>query len=118
MDGAEVNATDAIEPCLETVIDDGEALPGAERIADHQGNPEFAGWVWALLPIDLSMPSDKAERVNVRLPASVMRRIDASAKAVAETRSGFIIRRVLAWCRRDAHETPMLPRPKAGKIPL
>jgi hypothetical protein len=100
------------------VIDDGGALPGAERIADHQGNPEFAGWVWALLPIDLSMPSDKAERVNVRLPASVMRRVDASAKAVAETRSGFIIRRVLAWCRRAAHETPMLPRPKAGKIPL
>ena len=57
------NAREAIELWLETVIDDGRALPGPGRIADHQGNPDFAGWVWAPVPIGLAMLSDKAERV-------------------------------------------------------
>jgi hypothetical protein len=42
------------------------------------------------------MLSDKAEQVNITLPASVLRRIDASAKAAGEARSGFIVRKVLA----------------------
>jgi hypothetical protein len=90
------NATDAIEPRLETVIDDGGALPGPGRIAGHLGNPDFAGWVWAPVPIDPAMLSDTAEQVNITLPASVLRRIDASAKAAGEARSGFIVRKVLA----------------------
>ena len=90
------NAREAIELWLETVIDDGGALPGPGRIADHQGNPDFAGWVWAPVPIDLAMLSDKAERVNITLPASVLRRIDASAKAAGEARSGLSVRKVLA----------------------
>ena len=49
------------------------------------------------MAIDLEMLSEKAERVNVRLSASALRRIDASAKAAGETRSSFIVRRVLAW---------------------
>lgn len=90
------NATDAIEPRLETVIDDGGALPGPGRIADHQGNPDFAGWVWAPVPIDPAMLSDTAEQVNITLPASVLRRIDASAKAAGEARSGLSVRKALA----------------------
>ena len=91
------NPREAIELWRKTVIDDGGALPGPGRIADHQGNPEFAGWVWALMPIDLAMLSNMAERVNVTPVAIVLRRIDASAKAAGETRSGFIVRRGLAW---------------------
>jgi metal-responsive CopG/Arc/MetJ family transcriptional regulator len=34
--------------------------------------------------------SDKAERVNISLPARVLRRIDAAAKAANESRSGYI----------------------------
>jgi predicted RNase H-like HicB family nuclease len=37
------NAREAIELWLETVIDDGGALPGPGRIAGHQGNPDVAG---------------------------------------------------------------------------
>ncbi len=52
--------------------------------------PEFAGWVWAVASVDLATLSDKAERVNITLPARVLRRIDAAAKAAGESRSGFI----------------------------
>ena len=90
LDEAVDNAKEAIELWLETVIDDGGALPEPRSITEHQANPEFAGWVWAVVSIDLAALSDKAERINITLPARVLRRIDAAAKAAGESRSGFI----------------------------
>lgn len=95
IDEAIDNAQEAIELWLETVIDEGGALPEPKTIGEHQANPEYAGWVWAIVTIDLSQLSDKVERVNITLPARVLRRIDADAKAAGESRSGFIAHRVL-----------------------
>jgi len=96
LDEAVDNAKEAIELWLETVIDDGGSVPQPRSIAEHQANPEFAGWVWAVVPVDLATLSDKVERVNITLPSRVLRRIDAAAKAAGESRSGFIARRSLA----------------------
>ena len=96
LDEAVDNAKEAIDFWLETVIDDGGAVPAPKSIAEHQANPEFAGWIWAVVPVDLAALSDKAERVNITLPARVLRRIDSEAKASGETRSGFIARKALA----------------------
>ncbi len=96
LDEAVDNAREAIEFWLETVIDDGEAVPAPKTISEHQANPEFAGWIWAVVSVDLAALSDKVERVNITLPATVLRRIDAEAKASGETRSGFIARKALA----------------------
>lgn len=90
MDEAIDNAKEAIELWLETVIDDGGAVPEPRTIGEHQANPELSGWVWAVVTVDLAELSDKAERVNITLPARVLRRIDAAAKAAGESRSGFI----------------------------
>jgi len=90
LDEAIDNAREAIELWLETVIDDGGVVPEARPIAEHQAMPEFAGWIWAVVSVDLASLSDKAERVNITLPARVLRRIDAAAKAAGESRSGFI----------------------------
>jgi|ERR1035437_3627079 predicted RNase H-like HicB family nuclease len=96
LDEAIDNASEAIELWLETVIDDGGAIPAPRSIAEHQRNPEFSGWVWALVNVDLAQLSDKVERVNITLPARVLRRIDAAAKEAGESRSGFIARRIMA----------------------
>lgn len=96
LDEAIDNAREAIELWLETVIDDGGAIPAPRPIAAHQVNPEFAGWIWAVVPIDLAELSDKALRVNITLPARVLRRIDAAARGAGESRSAYIARRVLS----------------------
>lgn len=96
LDQAIDNASEAIELWLETIIDDGGAIPAPRSITEHQNNPEFSGWVWALVSVDLAQLSDKVERVNITLPARVLRRIDAAAKEAGESRSGFIARRVMA----------------------
>jgi predicted RNase H-like HicB family nuclease len=90
LDEAIDNAREAIELWLETVIDDGGAVPEPKTITVHLADPEFAGWVWAVVSVDLAELSDKAERINITLPARVLRRIDAAAKSAGESRSGFI----------------------------
>lgn len=96
LDEAIDNAKEAIELWLETVIDDGGVVPEAQSIGIHQSDAEFAGWIWAVIDVDLAALSDKAERINITLPSRVLRRIDRAAQAAGETRSGFIARRMLA----------------------
>ncbi len=100
LDEAIDNAKEAIELWLEETIDSGGAIPEPRTITEHQSNPEYSGWIWAIVTIDLSELSDKVERVNITLPARVLRRIDAAAKAAGESRSGFIARRTL---QEDLH---------------
>ena len=90
LDEAVDNAREAIELWLETVIDDGEAVPAPRPLAEHQKTKEFKSWVWAVVAVDLARLSDKVERVNITLPSRVLRRIDAAARAAGESRSGFI----------------------------
>lgn len=96
LDEALDNAKEAIELWLETVLDDDEAIPQPGTVAQHQANPEYAGWLWAVVSVDWTELSDKVERINITLPARVLRRIDRAAKAAGETRSGYIARRALA----------------------
>ncbi len=100
LDEAIDNAKEAIWLWLETAIDDGSAIPESRTIGEHQSNHDFSGCIWAAVSIDLSELSDKAERINITLPARVLRRIDAAAKAAGESRSGFIARRTL---QEDLH---------------
>ncbi len=95
LDEAIDNAREAIELWLETVIDDGGSVPTPRPISEHHSDPEYSGWIWAVVEVDLASLSDKAERVNITLPARVLRRIDAAAKAAGESRSGYIARRSL-----------------------
>ena len=61
LDEAIDNAKEAIELWLETVIDDGGTVPSPRLIGEHQTNPEFSGWVWPVVAVDLTkMPSWRA----------------------------------------------------------
>ena len=53
LDEAVDNAKEAMELWLETVIDDGGAVPEPRSITEHRADPEFSGWVWAVVTIDL-----------------------------------------------------------------
>lgn len=95
LDEAIDKAKEAIELWLETVIDDGGSVPHPKSISEHQANPEYKDWVWAIVTIDLAELSDKVERINITLPSRVLRRIDAAAKEAGESRSGFIAKLAL-----------------------
>ena len=96
LDEAIANAREAVELWLETVIDDGLPVPEPQPLSKLQANPEFAGWIWAVVAVDLASLSDKVERINITLPARVLRRIDQAARQAGETRSAYLARRALA----------------------
>lgn len=49
MDEAMENARQAIDQQVEIMIEDGATIPAARPLSAHQSDPEFAGWVWAVV---------------------------------------------------------------------
>ena len=102
LDEAFANAKEAVEGWLECVIDDGEDIPEPLPLSEHMKAPEYAGWIFGVVEVDLPSLSDKAERVNITLPARVLRRLDNLAKNSGDSRSSFIARMVLT---KSEHQT-------------
>lgn len=85
---------EAIEAHIELLVDDGELLPAATTIEDFLDEPEYAGVIWALVDVDVTRLMGKSEKINVTLPALLIRRIDQFVIAHPEygSRSGFLSR--------------------------
>lgn len=61
---------------LEELANAGEPIPVPLSIAEHRQNPDYEGWGWGLVDIDVTPYLGKTEKVNVTLPGHVIRRID------------------------------------------
>jgi len=61
---------------LEELADQGLALPMPSRLEELRNKPEYAGWGWGIIDIDITPYLGKAEKVNVTLPGQVIRKID------------------------------------------
>jgi predicted RNase H-like HicB family nuclease len=90
LDDAIEQAKIAIELWIEVAIDEGQVIPRPTFIDVHRKNKQFKGWVWAIVEIDPALLSDEVERVNISLPKKVLARLDAKARSLGETRSGYI----------------------------
>ena len=99
LDEAMANTVEAIFLMLEGYLDEKEAFPASATLAEHHKNPQFNGWIWALVDVDLTQLDNKAERVNITLPKRVLRVIDEGAKRAGESRSAFLARAGLETAR-------------------
>lgn len=99
LEEALANAKEAIEAWIDAVIEDGAEVPAPSPIDMHYGNPDFAGWTWALVEIDPLRLDQAVERVNITLPRRVLSRLDALAKARGENRSSMIAKLALEAAR-------------------
>jgi len=102
LDEAISNAKEAIELWMETVIEDGQPIPEASPIHNHQADSEYQGWIWALVEVDLSTLSGKAKRVNITLPERVLVNIDKAAARLGDTRSGLLAKAALEYVERHS----------------
>jgi predicted RNase H-like HicB family nuclease len=84
------NAVEAIEAHCEVLADDSHDIPAPQPLAVHQADPEFTGWVWALVEVDVTRFEGKAEKINITLPRRLLAKIDEYARAHGATRSGFL----------------------------
>jgi predicted RNase H-like HicB family nuclease len=102
LDEALTNAREAILLRLEGLLDDGKAFPAPTLIEQLQKKRSYRGWTWAVVEVDASELGDKAARINITMPQRILRAIDAYARKLGETRSGFIARAALDAMRKPA----------------
>lgn len=91
MDEALENAREAIDLHVETLIEDGAAIPATRPLAQHQADPAYAGWVWAVVEVPVEKYLGPAEKINITVPRLVLARIDEYAKSHGLSRSGFLV---------------------------
>jgi predicted RNase H-like HicB family nuclease len=95
LDEAIENSKEAITLWIETVLDDDGTIPAPGRLADHTKNPEYAGWLWAVVEVDGALLDNQTERVNISVPRRILSRIDRYASDHGESRSGFLVNAAL-----------------------
>lgn len=84
------NAAEAIEAHCELLAEDDQDMPLPKPMQTHQESGDFAGWTWGLVDVPIEGYWGPAEKINITLPARVLKRIDAYARSHGQTRSGFI----------------------------
>ena len=102
LDDALTNSREAILLHLEGLLDDGQPFPAPTPIELLRKKRNYRGWTWAVVDVDASELGDKAARINITLPQRILRAIDAHAKKLGETRSGFLARAALDAIRKPA----------------
>lgn len=93
------NAREAIDAHCELLAEDGMAIPAAKPLAEHQADPDFAGWIWAMVDVPVERYFGPAEKINITVPARILSRIDDYARRHGESRSAFLVRAAQAAMR-------------------
>ncbi len=88
LDEAKDMAIEALTLHIEGMIEDGISLPGPSSLETIMADSQNSDTVAFLVHIPFA--KEKAVRVNVTFPESILHRIDAKAKERGETRSGFL----------------------------
>ncbi|GFM87304.1 HicB family protein [Pseudomonas cichorii] len=86
------NVHEALALHLEGLVADDEALPRAQEVDAHLGNPDYADGIWALVDFDLTPYLGKSVRFNASLPEHLLNRIDEKVQKDHRyaSRSGFL----------------------------
>lgn len=76
---------------LEELAEEGAEIPLPQPINKHRSNPDFAGYGWGMIEIDITPYLGATEKVNVTLPGAVVRKIDEHVKLHGiKSRSAFL----------------------------
>ena len=125
MDEAMAMAKEAVEAHIEGLLLDGGPVPAAQAIEEHQAKPEYVDAdFWAVVDVDLSSLSGKAQRINLTVPDLFLRQIDDYASAHGMTRSGLMVQGALAVIRESASgrtsevkAPPKQRKSRKGRVP-
>lgn len=62
------------------MTEDGGELHVARPMAEHQADPDFTGWIWAMVEAPVERHFGPAEKINITVPARVLTRIEEFAR--------------------------------------
>lgn len=90
LDEALNNASEALAGWMEGMVEEGCPLKSPSSFDEIMKDPEYKGWIFAMIDVDLDKLNGKTERINICLPSRILRRLDYLAKKNKETRSSYI----------------------------
>ncbi|MCQ9124365.1 type II toxin-antitoxin system HicB family antitoxin [Rodentibacter caecimuris] len=94
LDETIANVKQAISEHLELLVRDGEEVPQPTSIENHKDSEDYEGAdiIFSVIEVDISHLLGKAERINITLPAFLIKRIDdfVSVHKEYKNRSQFI----------------------------
>ena len=97
MEEALESAHEAILTHVEGLLMDQEPIPTPSSVESLLPGRNEKGAVWALVPVDLSVLSKRAKRVNITVPENLLRKIDAFAMKDGDSRSGLLVTAALHY---------------------
>lgn len=92
LDEAIASAKEAITGHIELLVELERDIPPVSTVNELAKKPEYAGYTWALVDIDVTRLLGGSEKINVTLPKSLIDRIDRCVATHPEfkSRSGFL----------------------------
>ncbi len=86
---------EAASAWIEAELDAGRPIPEPGSVNDFRNNPAYKDSFWMVVDIDIESLTDKIERVNITMPAKILRRLDFLAANSGTSRSGYLSQLVL-----------------------
>ena len=93
------NAREAIEAHLEVLAEEGKDIPKLKPMSEWQADKEYRGWTWGIVDVPVEKMFGAAEKINITVPALLLKRIDSYVQSQGKTRSGFLTEAALAAMR-------------------
>lgn len=90
LDEALANAEEVAAGWIDAALDAGQAIPAPSSLSSLRDNPDYDGWIYAVITLDPALLDDTTELVNITLPRRVLKRLDSLARAAGESRSDYI----------------------------
>lgn len=106
MDAALEQAVEAIELHIASLLGDEEPIPPPHTVESHKNDPNFADGVWAIVSVDITKISGKAQRVNITIPERILAMVDAYAIKNGKTRSGLIAEAAVEYIATQSRGNP------------
>ena len=97
MEEALESAQEAVLTHVEGLLMDQEPIPTPSSVESLLPEWNEKRAVWALVPVDLSVLSKKAKRINITVPENLLRKIDAFAMKDGDSRSGLLVTAALQY---------------------
>ncbi|MEO5346397.1 MAG: type II toxin-antitoxin system HicB family antitoxin [Magnetococcus sp. YQC-9] len=90
LEEALINAREAITGHLVCLLEEGMGIPEKQPIEVHTENPEYHGWMWAVVEVDDVREQHQSTRINITIPKGLLNTIDHVASSLHMTRSGWL----------------------------
>lgn len=96
------NVREVITAFCELLAEDGKEIPQPKSMSEWQAARGYRGWTWGIVDVPVEKFFGPAEKINITVPARLLKQIDDHARTQGETRSGFLTRAALEAMRRTS----------------